>query len=192
MDVGSHKQRMDDIQRRKQERRKKQIFKNRCIAAVFCLLVLILMIFGVKSCVSGMIKSAQERKAAMITPSPVPTNTPIPRDASGIAQDFFKNSAFLGNSFIEGMIIYDLVDDADYFSKVGLTVKSASTTATDMGTVPVIEELNSTKVYDKIFMMFGENEVGWPSSQTFVDEYTKLVQKAKRYQPEAEIYLLSL
>ena len=192
MDVGSHKQRMDDIQKRKQERRKKQIFKNRCIAAVFCLLVLILMIFGVKSCVSGMIKSAQERKAAQITPSPVPTNTPIPKDASGIAQDFFKNSAFLGNSFIEGMIIYDLVDGADYFSKVGLTVKSASTTATDMGTVPVIEELNSTKVYDKIFMMFGENEVGWPSSQTFADEYTKLVKKAKRYQPEAEIYLLSI
>lgn len=192
MNTSSQKQRMDDIQRRKQERRKKQIFKNRCIAAVFCLLVLILLISGVTSCVNGIRERAEERRLAQITPAPVSTGTPIPRDASGIAQGFFKNSAFLGNSFIEGMIIYDLVDGADYFAKVGLNVKTASTESTDTGNCPVIEELDSTKVYDKIFMMFGENEVGWPSSQTFVSEYTNLVKKAKRYQPEAEIYLLSI
>lgn len=192
MDTDSHKQRMQDIQKRKAERRKKQIFKNRCIAAVFCVLVLALLVFGIKSCVSGVIKRAEERKAAQVTPTPVPTNTPIPKDASGIAQDFFKKSAFVGNSFIDGMVIYDLVDGADYFSKIGLNVKTATTESTENGSVPVIEELNSTKVYEKIFMMFGENEVGWPNSETFVSQYKTLVKKAKQYQPEAKIYLLSI
>ena len=184
MDVNSHRQRMEDIQKRKAERRKKQIFKNRCIALVFCLLVLFLVVFGISRCTSNMIKQ--------VTPTPAPTFTPIPKDSSGIAQAFFEDSAFVGNSFIDGMIIYDLVDGADYFSKVGLNVKTASTDSTDTGSCPVIEELNSTKVYKKIFMMFGENEVDWPSTQTFTDEYTKLVKKAKQYQPEAEIYLLAI
>ena len=192
MDTDSHRERMKDIQRRKAERRKKQIFKNRCIAAVFCVLVLALIVFGVKSCVSGMIKNAAERKAAQVTASPMPTNTPVPRDASGIAQDFFKDSAFVGNSFIEGMVIYNLVDGADYFAKVGLNVETALTESTDTGSKPVIEELDSTKVYKKIFMMFGENELGWSNSQTFADKYSSLVKKVKEYQPEAKIYLLSI
>lgn len=192
MDVNSHRQRMEDIQKRKAERRKKQIFKNRCIALVFCLLVLFLVVFGISRCTSNMIKRHQEKKAAQVTPTPAPTFTPIPKDSSGIAQAFFEDSAFVGNSFIDGMIIYDLVDGADYFSKVGLNVKTASTDSTDTGSCPVIEELNSTKVYKKIFMMFGENEVDWPSTQTFTDEYAKLVKKAKQYQPEAEVYLLAI
>lgn len=192
MDADSHKKRMREIQKRKEERRKKQIFKNRCIAAVFCVLVLALMVFGVKSCVSGIIKNAAEKKAAQVTASPMPSNTPVPKDASGIAQDFFKESVFVGNSFIDGMVIYDLIDGADYFAKVGLNVKSATTDSTDTGSRPVIEELNSTKVYKKIFMMFGENELGWPNPDIFVDEYSDLIKKAKQYQPEAKIYLLSI
>ena len=192
MDADSHKKRMREIQKRKEERRKKQIFKNRCIAAVFCVLVLALMVFGVKSCVSGIIKNAAEKKAAQVTASPMPSNTPVPKDTSGIAQDFFKESVFVGNSFIDGMVIYDLIDGADYFAKVGLNVKSATTDSTDTGSRPVIEELNSAKVYKKIFMMFGENELGWPNPDIFVDEYSDLIKKAKQYQPEAKIYLLSI
>ncbi len=66
---------------------------------------------------------------------------------------------------------------------MGLNVKTASTDSTDTGSCPVIEELNSTKVYKKIFMMFGENEVDWPSTQTFTDEYTKLVKKQSSISP---------
>ena len=40
--------------------------------------------------------------------------------------------------------------------------------------------------------MFGENELGWSNTQTFIDEYTRIVKKAKQYQPEATIYLLSV
>lgn len=192
MDADSHKKRMREIQKRKEERRKKQIFKNRCIAVVFCVLVLALIVFGVKSCVSGIIKNAAEKKAAQVTASPMPSNTPVPKDASGIAQDFFKESVFVGNSFIDGMVIYDLIDGADYFAKVGLNVKSATTDSTETGSRPVIEELNSTKVYKKIFMMFGENELGWPNPDIFADEYSDLIKKAKQYQPESEIYLLSI
>ena len=191
MDTESHKARMEEIQKRKAERRKKQIFKNRCIAAVFCLLVIALVVFGISSCVKGIAANRAEKNAqASMSPSPSPT--PIATDKSGIDQTYFEDSAFLGNSFIEGMVIYDLVDGADYFGKVGLNVKTAFTDSTENGTVPVIEELNSTKVYKKVFLMFGENELGWSNTQTFIDEYTRIVKKAKQYQPEATIYLLSV
>lgn len=192
MDTESHNLRMKEIQRRKAERRRKQIFKNRCIAAVFCLLLLTLMVFGIKSCVSNIARNRAEKREAEVTTSPSPTPTPIVKDSSGINQAYFEDSAFLGNSFIDGMVIYDLIDGADYFGKVGLNVKTAFTESTENGVVSVIEELHSTKNYKKIFLMFGENEMGWPSTQTFVDEYTKIVKKAKQYQPEATIYLLSV
>lgn len=192
MDTESHNLRMKEIQRRKAERRRKQIFKNRCIAAVFCLLLIVLMVFGIKSCVSNIAQKRAEKAQAEETVSPSPTPTPILTDSSGINQSYFEESVFLGNSFIDGMAIYDLVDGAEYYGKVGLNVKTAFTESTENGVVPVIEELNSPKNYKKIFLMFGENEMGWPSSQTFIDEYTRIVKKAKQYQPEATIYLLSV
>ena len=85
MDVNSHRQRMEDIQKRKAERRKKQIFKKGCIALVFCLLVLFLVVFGISRCTSNMIKRHQEKKAAQVTPTPAPTFTLPMQNNSGLA-----------------------------------------------------------------------------------------------------------
>ena len=90
------------------------------------------------------------------------------------------------------MEIYELLDNTDYFAKIGLNVTDASKVAMTNGTVPVIDELNNGKQYNRIFMMFGENELNWPSIDTFKADYAKLIKKAKRYHPSAQIYVLSV
>ncbi|MDD6484142.1 MAG: GDSL-type esterase/lipase family protein [Clostridiales bacterium] len=109
-----------------------------------------------------------------------------------INQGYFKNSVFLGNSMVASMEAFGLLEDADYFGKVGLNVSTAESTAADNGTVPIIDELNGTKQYSKVFLMFGENECAWPSGETFKSDYTRIVKKIMRYQPEAQIYLMSI
>ena len=161
---------------------------NRCIVAVLGLLIIVLIILGIRGCVNKN-KSNNNEVQVTVTASPTPT---AESGSKNIDQNFYRDSCFLGNSFIDGMEIYNLVDGADYFAKVGLTVNQADTETTDNGTVPIIDELNSNKNYKKIFMMFGENELGWSNLDRFVSEYEALVDTAKKYQPDADIYLLSV
>lgn len=150
---------------------------------VFAVAIIIaaLVIFAIKGCVSSVSQRAEQKRqeelAAMSTQTP--TTAPAQKsNLSDIDQNYYQNSAFIGNSFVDGMMNYSLVDGADYFARIGLNVNDAMTKSTSTGTVPVIEELNNGKQYNKIFMIFGENELGWANSDTFVEQYGALIDKA--------------
>lgn len=96
----------------------------------------------------------------------------------------------LGNSHIGGLELYDALPNADIYYKVGLTVRTAMTDPAEGGTVPAIEELKD-KDYDQVFLMFGINEVGWVE-QSFLDDYTKLIEQVREYQPNAKIYVMGI
>lgn len=195
----SSNDRLRDIQRRKEERereaRKKRAFALRCAAAVFAAAILFLIVFGVKSCVSAINQKRAEREAqeqAEIAASATPTPAPVIPTEGNIDNNFYSDSVFIGNSFIDGMEIYKLVSGADYFSRIGLTVKDAMRLSTNWGDVSVIDELKSKTQYSKIFMMFGENELSWEDAGSFKIDYALLIEKAREYQPNAQIYLMGI
>jgi hypothetical protein len=109
-----------------------------------------------------------------------------------ISGEFYDSSVFIGNSFVDDLMRYDLIDGADYFGRVGLNVTDAAKKSTSTGNVPVIDELGNGREYKKIFMMFGENELGWPNTEMFEQKYKELIDKARKYQKDAEIYLLAV
>ena len=102
-----------------------------------------------------------------------------------------EGMAFVGNSGISDLYVSGFLPDADYYYKVGLNVRSASDTAMDNGTVPVIDEL-SDHDYSEIFLLFGQNELGWPAPEVFFEEYAGLIQKAHEYCPNATVYIMSI
>ena len=55
------------------------------------------------------------------------------------------------------------------------------TDAMDMSDIPVVDELSVGKKYDKIFLMFGENEVGWIGN-SFIETYEELIKKGGLYE----------
>lgn len=196
----SHRERLKDIQRRKEERekeaRRKRILFNRCIIVLAGLAIIFLIVFGIKSCVSSIAQRNAEKAAEEQAITEAETELQEPQNListeGSIDQSFYANSAFIGNSFVDGMEIYELIDDADYFARIGLSVQDAMTVSTATGSTSVIDELNGEKKYDKIFFMFGENELGWLNMDTFKTSYTVLIEKARQYQPSAEIYLLAV
>lgn len=105
--------------------------------------------------------------------------------------DEFANSAFIGNSCVEGLNSYGIVNKADFYSRVGLTVKSVFTKSTLKGNMPIINELDK-KQYDKVFLLFGENELGWEYPEAFIKDYEKVIDVIKSSQPKAKIYLQSI
>ena len=189
----NQKERLEAIRKKhKKEQEKRKIVIHRLIAGVAAIAVIAVVVFIVRGCAVfiGRCREVkhQEEEQTEIQATAVP-NVP---DANGIEQMYFESSAFIGNSFAEGMALYALVDGADYFSRVGLNVNAALTETTANDKTVIIDKLKNDKKYSKIFMIFGENELGWINSDSFAEQYGALVDKAKEYQPQAKIYLLSI
>lgn len=168
--------------KRLREQRRRKFLIRRVFVFAVAIIIAALVIFAIKGCVSSVSQRAEQKRqeelAAMSTQTP--TTAPAQKsNSSDIDQNYYQNSAFIGNSFVDGMMNYSLVEGADYFARIGLNVNDAMTKSTSTGTVPVIEELNNGKQYNKIFMIFGENELGWANSDTFVEQYGALIDKAK-------------
>ena len=100
----------------------------------------------------------------------------------------FNNSAFFGNSRFEGLRNLGLVPNV--YAKVGLTVKTALTETGHDG-ASLIGKFNSGENFDNIFIMFGDNEIGY-SDSWIISNYKTLISTVKSYQPNAKIYVVSI
>lgn len=193
----NQKERLEEIKKKhERERYKRKISFHRAIVSVVLLVFVALITFGIKSCANYRAEKQELKRQEEIAKTEVsPTSTPEISSAeylTEINKDFYANSAFVGNSFAEGLMTYDILDDVDYFSRIGLNVNDAMSKSTTTGNIPVIDELGQGKQYNKIFFIFGENELGWVNSDIFISEYRELIDKAKSYQPNAQIYLFAI
>ena len=91
---------------------------------------------------------------------------------------FFADAAMLGNSLVDGMMLYSGLR-MDYYGGTGLTVyKNKADTLLQ-------------KRYGKIYIEFGINEVG-ASIDSFINAYRKIVEKIRTQQPDAQVYLMAI
>lgn len=79
----------------------------------------------------------------------------------------------------------------DFYDRVGLTVKTVFTLSSGGSGTPIMDTLNQ-KQYHKVLLLFGENELGWESTQAFYNAYAKVIDAVKARQPGAEIYIQSI
>lgn len=123
-----------------------------------------------------------------VTVTPTYTQVTLP---SVVAMDYscFDNSAFLGNSRVLALKTYGFVKNV--YGSVGLTVDTVFTETVSGSNIPVIDELNG-KNFDKVFILFGDNECGWPNTDVFINHYARVIAAVKERVPEAEIYLQSI
>ncbi len=103
-----------------------------------------------------------------------------------------SNSAMLGNSYLDGFVTYNVLPDMDCFYRVGLNVRTVFTKTMLNHEIPVIDELQNGKSYDRVFLIFGENELGWPNTQAFYDGYGEVIDAVRERQPEAAVYIQSI
>lgn len=101
----------------------------------------------------------------------------------------FDNALFLGNSRVETLAEYGLAPNADNFAKVGINIRTIYEN-TDGGAS--IFEKAGYGSYDKIILVFGDNECSWPYLDVFEKEYEELVNRLAVKQPGAKIYIQSV
>lgn len=118
--------------------------------------------------------------------TPAPTQIPAETLANCL-----ENSAFLGNSLLGSLQRSNLAPECDLFVGTGMNVKTALERSTDTGTVPMIDELNG-HAYDRVFTMFGVNELNWPNPGYIVERYVPLIEAIRQRQPNAKLYMVSI
>lgn len=105
-------------------------------------------------------------------------------------EDYYKDTVFIGDSRTQGLQINAGLTSPDFFAGRGLNVKNARTEKVVKNAagkaVTVIDALKD-KQYKKVYICFGINELGWPYTNIFADEYQKTIDAIKKIQPNAEV-----
>ena len=81
----------------------------------------------------------------------------------------------------------------DFYAKISLTIYDVFTTPVakdeETGKKITVEEALMQKSYGKIYLMLGINELGTGTTDTFMEEYEKVVARIRELQPDAIIYV---
>ncbi|MCH5212355.1 MAG: hypothetical protein J1G06_05025 [Oscillospiraceae bacterium] len=186
--------REQERRRRERERRARQ--RRNCMIIVILAIVAVILIiskgcFGKKD--SGASKATQQKTNTAgqeaQTVNEVQYESLV--DITDIKMSFFSNSAFLGNSVADSIGMYNLLEDADFYTDITLDVDNVYTTATGYSTTAAIDQLKS-KQFTRIFLSFGESEIADGDVKEFIKSYKKLIDKVKSYQAKAQIYVISI
>ena len=106
----------------------------------------------------------------------------------------YSDAAFIGDSRTETLKTYGLLKGADYYTYKGLKVDTVFTEpCIDVdGSKMTVMDAIGRKQYKRIYIMLGVNELGWVSTDIFIDDYGKIIDKLKETQPGATIYVQSI
>lgn len=108
---------------------------------------------------------------------------------------YFDDAVFIGNSRLQGFILYSNLPDLCSYTYVGMTVKSYFTKAefTVNGvSMTAAEALEATPGFRKVYLKLGINELGWVSTEQFIESYSKIIEHIYSCNPNAIIYINSL
>ncbi|MBP5166004.1 MAG: hypothetical protein ILP09_01940, partial [Oscillospiraceae bacterium] len=114
-------------------------------------------------------------------------------ESEAVDDEYFSDSAFIGNSIMEGFMLYGGIKTADYYAKKSINVVNISTNQvipSPEGDITIMDALAS-KAHSKIFILLGINEISF-STDRFCECYGSLIADIRELQPEADIYILSL
>ena len=102
-------------------------------------------------------------------------------------ESYFEDALFIGNSRTVGMYL---------FADVGMTIYDVLDANIDVppesGSSNTLTGLLTAKQYGKIYIMFGINELGTGTSESFVEYYQSVVQQICQMQPDAIVYVQSI
>lgn len=126
------------------------------------------------------------------TPQPTAEPSPTPPAASG--QDF-ADAVFIGDSRTAGLELNGGLSGAKFLCGTGLTIETALTkpvSRLDDGSMGTVIQALETANCQRVYVMFGVNELGWPYVSVFKDKYAQLIRAIKQAKPQARVYVQSI
>lgn len=182
-------------------RKTKLNYRNVFVFAGILLLLVAIILAGIFSCSASkeqtenvLNKVNKETSFSHVDTSsepPAPSTPEIPVTVP-LPDDILDGTLFIGDSRMQGFIIYNNLTTVSAYTGVGLNVDSimeepiAADAAGNITTVPTA--LASGLKFNRIYVKMGLNEMGWDSA-VFIEHYTALIQLLKTTQPQSKIYV---
>lgn len=108
---------------------------------------------------------------------------------------YFNDAVFLGDSRTLGISDYAGLDDADFYCDSGMTIfkllEPDGVTYQKTGNKENLTSVLQQKKYGKIYIMLGMNELGYGNTEMYREQYRKVVNQIREWQPEAIIYIMA-
>lgn len=177
-------------ERKRRERERRARRRRNCTIVVILIAVAAGAAVCLRYCSAGTQQgSGSEATQPAVSAVPIPSGTPVP--VSELDTSFYEDSVFVGNSLADGISLYGLLPQTDFYARVGIDLDNAYTTASVNSSTSIVDQLKSSK-FDKVFLCFGESELASEDPQEFYDKYSEMVSKVKEYQQSARIYLVAI
>ncbi len=129
---------------------------------------------------------------ARVNPADVEPEHEYVREDVTVDDSYFDDALFIGDSRTEGFVLYSPLSNIHAYCSKGLSVSRIYTDTIvpmdDGRKLTVMEALQEQK-FNKIYIMFGVNELGWPYDDLFRDQYAKMLRDIRQLQPDALIYV---
>lgn len=110
----------------------------------------------------------------------------VPERAEAVYDSHFDRSCMIGNSLVEGFLMWSGVTNIRYIYGTGAVVNNV------LGTLDLSPlTLNDPDYFQDIYLMFGLNEVG-TDVNSFVQSYKTLIDYVREHQTKANIYVISV
>lgn len=112
-----------------------------------------------------------------------------------VTQEYFDDAVFIGNSRLQGFILYSKLPDLCSYTYVGMSVKSYFTkeSFTVNGvSLTAAGALEATPGFKKVYLKLGINELGWVSTEQFIESYSQIIEHIYSCNPDAIIFINSV
>ena len=106
----------------------------------------------------------------------------------------YSDAAFIGDSRTEALKTYGLLKGATYYTYKGLKVDTVFTEPyiDEGGTKMTVMDAISRHQYQRIYISLGVNELGWVSTDIFIEDYGRIIDTLRESNPDATIYVQAI
>lgn len=122
---------------------------------------------------------------------------PVPQ-SEAVTDGYFEKAVFIGDSRTVGFSMHSGVK-SNFWGHTGLNVSTVLTekyilidTPTGEEKVDVVTALKETPDIERVYISLGVNEIGWYSSNLFIQKYAEFVTAVKEALPNAAVYVQSI
>ena len=127
--------------------------------------------------------------------APYDFSQPVP-ETDPVEDSYFNDALFIGDSRTQGFILYSGLSGTTSYADRGLSVDKVFTdkVVSENGADYTVEEAltRHSGEFQKVYLMFGINELGWNYPEVFQERYREVVAAVRESQPEAIIYVQSV
>lgn len=108
---------------------------------------------------------------------------------------YFNDAVFLGDSRTLGISDYAGLDEADFYCDSGMMLfkllAPEGVTYQKTGKKEDLNQVLQQKQYGKVYIMLGMNELGYGNTEMYLEQYRKVVDQIREWQPDAIIYIMA-